>query len=129
MQEIGRVVEPGIRLHEGLAQDAEERPVNTRVLAAKIMAAGGPIALAKLEGSFLQLPRSDAELAYAESLLAVQYLKERYGPFAIRELLKFLSEGDNIGTAIARLTARDYAEFNAEFQTYVQDQGEPLESQ
>ncbi|HUT52846.1 MAG TPA: tetratricopeptide repeat protein [bacterium] len=106
-------------LHEGLAQMSEEQPIDAAALAARVTAAGGPIPLQKLEGSFLGLPKAQAETAYAESLLAVQYLCDHYGPYAVRELLRGLKEGDNIGGAIKGLTARDYAVFDREFQDWV----------
>jgi tetratricopeptide (TPR) repeat protein len=105
--------------HEGLAQMSEELPLDEYALAAKVVAAGGPVPLSRLEGSFMGLPLREAQTAYAESWLAVQYLYDRYGQFSVRELLGFLAEGDNISAAVPRLTARDYAVFDREFQDFV----------
>ena len=112
-------------LHEGLAQMSEEQPIDAAVLAARVRAAGGPIPLQKLEGSFLGLPKAQAETAYAESLLAVQYLYDRYGAYALRELLRYLKQGDNIAAAVKDLTARDYSAFDREFEEWMRDEAVP----
>jgi tetratricopeptide (TPR) repeat protein len=108
-----------IWLHEGLAMSSEETPIDPVSGASKIIAGHGPAPLKSLEGSFMSMPLPKAELAYIESKLAVDYLYNDYGPFAVRELLRLLSEGENIGPAITELTAREYETFDREFQMWV----------
>jgi tetratricopeptide (TPR) repeat protein len=112
-------------LHEGLAQMSEEQPIDAAALAARVKAEGGAVPLQRLEGSFLGLPKARAETAYAESLLAAQYLIDQYGPYAQRELLRYLKQGDNIAAAVKELTARDYSVFDQDFQDWVNDKAQP----
>jgi tetratricopeptide (TPR) repeat protein len=108
-----------IWLHEGLAMSSEQEPIDPVSGASKIIAGGGPAPLKTLETSFMSMPQPQAELAYIESKLAVDYLYNDYGPFAVRELLRLLSEGQTIGPAITELTAREYETFDRQFQTWV----------
>lgn len=108
-----------IWLHEGLAEMNEEKYLPTPPLARRLITMGGPAPLRQLEGSFLGLSAKQAKFAYTESLLAVQYLESEYGPFALRELLRYLSEGNNTASAIRELTYRDYDSFYSGFEDWV----------
>lgn len=105
-------------LHEGLAQMNEGRALDHKQLARGLMAHGGPMPLRYLEGSFMEMPAAHARLAYLESLLAIKYLDSEVGPFALRELLRHLSEGNGIAKAISELTYRDYDTFDKNFRKW-----------
>ena len=75
--------------------------------------------LSALEGEFVKMPKAKADLGYIESWLAARYLEEAYGCYALRDLLRYLGQGDNIGGAVKRLTGREYETFVAEFRQWV----------
>jgi len=106
-------------LHEGLAQMQDGTPMDFAFMARRLSAAGGPVPIKNLEGSFLGLPKGQAELAYIQSALAIRYLDVRYGSFASRDLLRNLSEGDRIGKAVEDVTYRSYERFDRDFDKWV----------
>jgi len=81
--------------NEGLAQ-LEEGATSAALGAtlARAMAADKIPALAKLEGSLLELPQGQATLAYAKSLAAVEYLRNSFGMGEIRTMLKQMPSSD-----------------------------------
>jgi len=108
-----------IWLHEGIAQQCEGIPVNLAAVARRVKTMGGPLPLPSVEGLFVTMPRRQAELAYIQSRLAAEYLGDNFGPYALRELLRDLGDGDATATAIRRVTGRDYATIDAGFRAYV----------
>jgi hypothetical protein len=65
------------------------------------------IPFASLDGSFQVFEKgSDANLAYAESLALVDYLRETAGEGAIAEALRAFREGADTPTALARASHR-----------------------
>lgn len=112
-------------LHEGLAQSSEGDHYGRRALAKAVVAAGGPWPLDAMSGSFLQLPPAKARLAYAQSYLAVDYLGDDYGPYAVRELLRKLGNGDSIETAIEGVTYKRMDGFESGFEDWVKEAAAP----
>ncbi len=108
-----------IWLHEGLAQRSEGLPLDVQEAARNMVSGGGPIPLSRLEGSFLGMAKPQAELAYIESRLAIEYIEQNYGPFALRELLRYLETADPIQKAVQRLTQRTYQKFYEDFRDWV----------
>ena len=92
--------------------------------AARLLSAGGPLPLAALEKEFVKMPKAAADLGYLQSWLAADYLEESYGPYAHRDLLRYLGQGDDIRAAVKRLTGRDFETFDREFQKWVADWAE-----
>jgi hypothetical protein len=73
---------------EGVAMWAEEENDGDRYPWAEgILSQVGPVPLQRLEQSFSRMPGGQAQLAYAQSYLAVRRLVERYGSGRLRQLL------------------------------------------
>lgn len=100
-------------LNEGLAQFAE----GAEVLRAKdiVRSMGGPVPLAQLENSFMQLDASQASRAYATSLLAVNYIIDDYSFSYIKSILSLLGEGKGIAGALQSVLYLSYVEFEKSF--------------
>jgi len=106
-------------LHEGLAQ-IEEGVDPGRARAASILVkAGGPMPLTDLEKEFVKMPKDKADLGYLQSWLAAVYLEDAYGPYAHRDLLRYLGQGDDIRAATRRLTGRQFETFDDDFQKWI----------
>jgi len=111
-----------IWLHEGIAQFFEGTPTDVPAVARRIVAGGGPLPLPSIEGMFVVMPQKQAELAYIESRLAAIYINDTQGPFALREILRRLGEGDDTATAVQRATGRFYPDLDANFRDWVSKQ-------
>jgi len=121
VHEVSKGTAP-IWLHEGLAQYNEGLGLKVRESALKVVSAGGPVPLSSLEGSFMSMPKGQAELAYLESRLAVAYLEDMHGPFALREILDLLGRDYLPKNVIEEVTGLDYSTFELDFQYWVKDQ-------
>ena len=78
-------------LNEGIAVWAEEWRDGERLdWAETALSQQRPFRFAQLAGTFTSLSAGDAELAYAQSYLAVRALVERYGTQGLIDLLKAL---------------------------------------
>ena len=94
-------------LNEGIAQ--MEEPRSSRAFAeplAQLFHDGRQAHLHNLEGSFIRLSPAQAQLAYAESLAATEYLRANYGMFALRRMLELLSDGEAPEDALSHATRR-----------------------
>jgi hypothetical protein len=99
-------------LQEGLAQLMEPRSVD--MFARQL----GPMLLDRkaipfpiLEHSFTRFFELQARLAYAESLLAVEYLRDRYGMAEIVRMLESIRSGVTPEMALRNSTGLDYSVF------------------
>ena len=99
-------------LQEGLAQLMEPRSVD--MFARQL----GPMLLDRkaipfpiLEHSFTRFSELQARLAYAESLLAVEYLRDRYGVAEIVRMLESVRSGATPEMALRNSTGLDYSVF------------------
>jgi tetratricopeptide (TPR) repeat protein len=97
-------------LNEGLAQLMEPR---SAVMYARQL---GPmfldrtaIAFSVLQYSFTRFNLLQAEVAYAESLAATEYLQRRYGMAEIVRMLQSISSGVEPETALTNSTGMDYS--------------------
>jgi tetratricopeptide (TPR) repeat protein len=98
-------------LNEGIAQMEEPRSSSAFAAPlARLFEEGRQVPLRYLEGSFLHLSPGQAQVAYAESLAAVEYLRSAYGMYALRRMLEMLSDGDAPEAALRRSMQVDYAE-------------------
>jgi tetratricopeptide (TPR) repeat protein len=84
-------------LNEGLAQHFEG--ADPQAARRRVRASGRRIPLTRLEHTFGHLPAADAQLAYDESLLAVQVMLDRPG-FGWTRLLRTLADGQPFERAI-----------------------------
>jgi hypothetical protein len=66
------------------------------------------IPFSALEGSFTRFPPMQADYAYAESLAATEYLRERYGMNEILHMLQSIGTGENPEQALKQSTGFDY---------------------
>jgi len=97
-------------LNEGLAQLMEPR--NSSMYARAL----GPlfqekkvIPLPALEGSFTRFSDVQAEVAYAESLSAAEYLRDRFGMGEITRMLQSIGSGSTAEDALHHSTGLDYS--------------------
>jgi len=107
-------------LQEGIAQMVE--PDTSGALAGPLGRAfdqGRTVPLRYLEGSFLGLSSSQAELAYAESLAAVEYLRSAKGVYGLRRILDALNEGDEPEDALQRAVQLNYKELESGIAGYL----------
>ena len=96
-------------LNEGLAQLMEPRSAG--MYARQL----GPLFLERkaipfsvLQGPFTRFSPLQAEFAYAESLAATEYLRDRYGMFEITRMLQSIGSGVEAETALTNSTGMDY---------------------
>jgi hypothetical protein len=97
-------------LHEGLAQLME--PKSASMYANQL----GPLFRERkavpfllLEHSFTRFSNLQAQVAYAESLAAVEYLRDRYGWGEIVRMLQSIGSGVEPETALKNSTGTDYS--------------------
>jgi tetratricopeptide (TPR) repeat protein len=102
-------------LHEGIAQVIEPRTVggSGRQLG-RLFTSEREIPLNMLEGSFVRFSSLEANLAYAESLAAAEYINESYGMSDLRRILERLGEGSPTEVALRSVIHSDYAHLQAE---------------
>jgi hypothetical protein len=60
-------------------------------------------------GSFARFSSLQAEVAYAESLAAVEYLRDRYGLREISRMVESIGTGDSSEQALRNSTGLDYS--------------------
>ncbi len=99
-------------LNEGLAVWAEETEEGEREAWAKQKIAGQELfTLAQLNSSFVPLPAERAEVAYAQSYLAVRALIDQYGARKIPALLTNIGSNRTLSDAFAATYPGDLAGF------------------
>lgn len=107
-------------LNEGLAQMEEPRTSSAFAAPlAQLYRDGGQAPLRVLEGSFTRFNPQQAQLAYAESLAATEYLRATYGPYALRRMLDLLSDGEPPEVALTHATQADYKRFESGLGAYL----------
>ncbi len=101
-------------LNEGLAQYFEGRDIDPRQkeLLSRIATAGKLPALSSLEGSFMGLNGSQAQLAYLMSLSSVKYLIDSFGLYRAKSVLEELGSGADSGKAINNGLTISYEDFD-----------------
>jgi tetratricopeptide (TPR) repeat protein len=102
-------------LHEGLAQLMEPKnssPEKQQLAALFKRSAQFP--LQTLERSFTGLTDDQARVAYAESLVAVEYLRSKYGMDDLLSILQGLAQGRNTQAALKATIRSDYDQFEKE---------------
>lgn len=96
-------------LNEGIAQMLEPRLLGSRAAQlAQLFQAEREIPLNMLERSFSSLSSEEAALAYDESLLAADYLVERYGVQDIVRVLQRIGAGDSCESSLRSVLHTDY---------------------
>jgi tetratricopeptide (TPR) repeat protein len=102
---------------EGVAQLQEGRSAaNDRKVLTHLKQENQLIPLENLRGSFAGLPPGMADLAYTESLSAVEYLITRFGRPAVRSLLDLMAQNYNFENAFNKAVLRSVSEFETAWQ-------------
>ena len=102
-------------LNEGIAQveEGKSTAANGRQLA-QLFAAGREIPFNMLEGSFISFSAPEANVAYAESLAATEYIRDTYGMSEIVRILELLSQGSSTEAALRTTVHSDYRQLQEE---------------
>ena len=100
-------------LNEGIAQleEGKSSASNGHALA-QLFANGAEIPYNMLEGSFMNYSGGEANIAYAESLAAVEYIREAYGLSEIQRILERLSQGSTTEAALRGTIHSDYRQLH-----------------
>lgn len=109
-------------LHEGIAQVEEGKSAATygRPLA-QLFGAGREIPYNVLEGSFMRFSTPEATLAYAESLAAVEYIRDTYGMSDLPRILEHLQQGSSTEAALRSTIHADYSQLRDELARWLKD--------
>lgn len=106
-------------LNEGLAQYLEGGEHRQKIeLVRQVKAKSALLPLKNLDQSFSQI--SDyrkVDLAYAQSLSAVQYFVGRYGMYDLRKVIVLLSQGQSVDKALKEIIRRNLADFEDEWKS------------
>jgi tetratricopeptide (TPR) repeat protein len=102
-------------LNEGIAQveEGKSSASNGRQLA-QLFAAGNEIPFNMLEGSFMNFSAAEANVAYAESLAAAEYIRDAYGMNDMARVLELLSQGSSTEAALRATMHSDYRQLRDE---------------
>jgi tetratricopeptide (TPR) repeat protein len=101
-------------LHEGIAQMLEPRSLNGGATLAQLFKTDREIPLNSLETGFSMLSSAQAELAYAESLATVSYIRDRYGMSDVTRILDKLGQGESVESALRSTIHCDYRQLQEE---------------
>jgi hypothetical protein len=107
-------------LHEGLAQKegervSPERIADYRFRLMQAMASGWWVSPLSLKETLMGLRPEDRPMAYAVSLLFVDYLERRYGPSFVPRLLAAMREGKTLEESAREVTGASPAEWERSF--------------
>jgi tetratricopeptide (TPR) repeat protein len=107
-------------LNEGVAEmegGHTTAPFGSRLAA--LYASGNQIPLNQLEGNFTSLSPAEAMVVYAESVAAVEYIRNTYGMSDVARLLQRVGEGQPIESALRSTIHGGYAELEREIGAYL----------
>jgi tetratricopeptide (TPR) repeat protein len=109
-------------LQEGIAQMEEGKssaPAGRQL--AQLFADEHEIPLNMLEGSFMSFSTGEAVLAYAESLAAVEYIRDTHGIDDISRILALLAQGSSTEAALRSVIHSDYRGLQEEMGRWLVD--------
>jgi tetratricopeptide (TPR) repeat protein len=101
-------------LHEGIAQMLEPRAINGGATLAQLFKSDREIPLNSLESGFSTLSGAQAQLAYAESLATVSYIRDHYGMSDVLRILEKLGQGESVESALRSTIHCDYRQLQEE---------------
>jgi tetratricopeptide (TPR) repeat protein len=101
-------------LHEGIAQMLEPRALHGGTTLAQLFKADREMPLNSLESGFSSLSSAQAELAYAESLATVSYIRDRYGMSDVLRIIEKLGQGESVESALRSTIHCDYKQLQEE---------------
>ena len=103
--------------NEGIAQLAEGKTAaNDKAALARLRERDQLIELKNLAGSFQGFSAARAEVAYVESLSAVEYMVSRFGKASIRSVLDLMAQNYNFENAFKTALQQTVAEFEVAWQ-------------
>ena len=107
-------------LNEGIAELEEGNSTSTfGTRLATLYTSGHQVPLNMLESNFDTLDKSEALVAYAESLATVEYIRATYGIPDLARILERLGEGESIEAALRSTIHGGYKELDAEVTDYL----------
>jgi len=107
-------------LNEGLAELMEPRSSGaTASQLAPLFQQRKAIPFAVLEGPFTRFSNVQAEVAYAESLAAVEYLRDRYGMGEVMRMVASIGSGESGEGALRNSTGLDYSDLSRHLGEYL----------
>ena len=107
-------------LNEGIAQLMEGRSASSYgPQLAALWAKQKQLPLNELDGSFRSLAEREVNVAYAESLVTVEYLRNTYGLSDITRILQRIGEGQPAEAALRATVHSGYAELQEEVGRYL----------
>jgi tetratricopeptide (TPR) repeat protein len=112
-------------LNEGMAELMEPRSSSS--YASRLSAlfqARKAIPFSALEGSYTRFSDMQAQVAYAESLSGVEYLRDRYGMGEVLRMLRNIGSGAEPEMALRQSTGMDYSAFAQRVGEYLAKVGE-----
>jgi hypothetical protein len=108
-------------LNEGIAQSmAGESSSQYSAPLGRLFAAHRQLPMQMLESSFMRFDTSTAVVAYAESVAAVEMIRERHGDHQLPEILKVLREGRTLEDALRSVLRLSYQDFDEQLAEYIQ---------
>ncbi len=107
-------------LNEGVAMALEPRSSGAqgRPLA-RLFARQSHIPLGQLEGSFMRFGQAQVNLAYAESLAVVEYIRETYGMSDVVRVLERIGEGSTAEAALRATVRAGYGRLEEDVAGYL----------
>lgn len=109
-------------LHEGIAQNLEPKGLGDRGRRlAQLFSTQSEIPYNNLEHGFMQFSTIEALLAYDESLAAVQYISDRYGPSELPRILERIGNGSTTEGALRETIHSDYGQLQMEVGKFLAD--------
>ena len=107
-------------LNEGIAQ--MEEGLTTGAIGQRLSAlyaSGRQIPLSQLEGEFQSYSATEAAVAYAESLAAVEYIRSTYSMGDVARLLQRLGEGQTMESALRGTIHGGYGDLETDIKDYL----------
>jgi tetratricopeptide (TPR) repeat protein len=103
--------------NEGVAQLEEgSSAANAKKLLVQLRQTNQWISLSELEGTFNGFPAQRAEVAYLESLAAVEYIAAQFGRGSIRNILDLMAQNYNFNNAFQTVLRRTVPELQSAWQ-------------
>lgn len=102
-------------LNEGIAQMLEPKSITTQGhVLAQLFKAEREIPLNALESGFTSLSLGESQLAYAESLATVAYIRDQYGMSDVMRILDRIGQGESVESALRSTIHCDYRQLQNE---------------
>jgi tetratricopeptide (TPR) repeat protein len=107
-------------LNEGVAQVEEGRSSSRNGTGlARLYASQQYLPLTSLESSWTRLSTIQAEIAYAEGLAAVEYVRDTYGMSDVVRILQDIGRGDSTEMALRSVMHSSYQQFDEDLGTWL----------